>query len=72
MAANTSYVDIGAIQRREAADGSPAANTSYADQGAIQREEAVAAGGRIMGSLAGHGGLAGTGGIAGKGGGLAA
>lgn len=37
-----SFRDIGAIQRREAADGSPVANTSYNDLGGIQREEASA------------------------------
>lgn len=45
MAANTSYIDIGAIQRREAVGGAPAANTSYVDLGAIQREEEEAGGG---------------------------
>ena len=47
MAANTSHIDIGAIQRREAADGSPAPNTSYVDVGAIQREEAAGGGGFV-------------------------
>ncbi len=37
----------------------------------FQAEDIMAASGRIMGRLAGHGGLAGIGGIAGKGGGLA-
>ena len=43
--ATQSYVDIGAVQRREPADGSPAANTSYRDIGAVQRQEAAAAAG---------------------------
>lgn len=37
-----------------------------------EKPAAAPAGGRIMSSLANHGGLAGLGGIAGKGGGLAA
>ena len=40
-------------------------------RGAWQEQAAAAASGRIMSSLANHGGLAGSGGIAGKGGGLA-
>ncbi len=39
--------------------------------GMINEDQAAAVGGRIMSSLAAHGGLAGHGGIAGIGGGLA-
>ena len=62
-----SYVDIGAIQRREAADGSPTARTSYVDIGAVQRQEAAAAGGAFI-PIVGRGpgmALAGSGGLAG-------
>lgn len=39
--ANRSYVDIGAVQRRES--GTPTADRSYVDIGALQRQEAVVA-----------------------------
>jgi hypothetical protein len=38
MAGTISYVDIGALQRKEG--GSPTAGTSYVDIGAAQRQEA--------------------------------
>ena len=48
-----------------------AGTSGYYDCGAFSIQSAPAGGGRIMSSLANHGGLAGYGGIAGKGGGLA-
>ncbi|MCK5609425.1 hypothetical protein KAR91_46560 [Candidatus Pacearchaeota archaeon] len=49
------------------------ANRTYMSPfGTVVSEQLIAvAGGRIMGSIAGHGGLAGIGGIAGKRGGIA-
>ena len=42
MAGTTSYVDIGATQRKEG--GSGTAKTSYVDIGAAQRQEAASGG----------------------------